>query len=291
MQEIAALLLGFRMQPRDLHALFPVVGGASYHTAELPLLPGDLLFKSAVCLSEDDKAVPVLIGGKAAVRVHVQIGQGHVQADVPEDRGIACLEETAEMVGGCPLRLLILEQQGEHPLPVRLMADGAGLQRIPRGYLPVAAEPDSTRHFRQREEVFFQTEVAIYIVCRIAVAAQSLLFETGIPFLSGEEIIVSALMPQLYVGEGQGIKVFQPGTLVEVFIVRGSNGEMYPHLVIQKVSVRLHAVPHPPAPADVLQHGMLLSLVGIPDETEGHVRHFVRSALRAAGGSGFLLIL
>ena len=85
------------------------------------------------------------------------------------------------------------------------MADGAGLQRIPRGYLPVAAELNGPRHFRQREEVSFQTEVAIYIVCCVAVAAQPLLFETGVSLIAGEEVAVSALMPQLYVGEGQGI--------------------------------------------------------------------------------------
>ena len=35
-QEVAALVLGSRMQPCDLHTLLPVVGGVFYHTAGSP---------------------------------------------------------------------------------------------------------------------------------------------------------------------------------------------------------------------------------------------------------------
>ena len=93
----------------------------------------------------------------------------------------------------------VFEQEGEHPLPVRLMADGAGLQRIPRGYLPVAAELDSTRHFRQREAAAFQTEVVPHAVRRIAVAAQALLLaQSVIPIGMDVPISICGRAPDIH---------------------------------------------------------------------------------------------
>ena len=50
MEEVGPLVLGFRMEFRDLLKLFRIVPGILFHPGQLPLFPGDLTFQFPVWL-------------------------------------------------------------------------------------------------------------------------------------------------------------------------------------------------------------------------------------------------
>ena len=108
MEDVFPLMLGFRIQLCDLHALFLVPFGAGLFPGQFPLFPGKFRFHAPVRFLE--------CRGVAVV-VHVQVRHGIIQSDAALDGRLRGY-----------LRFWVFHQDGVIPFPVRLLGDRYGFQ-------------------------------------------------------------------------------------------------------------------------------------------------------------------
>ena len=111
MQDVVPLMLGFRMQLCDPGTLSLIPPGAFLLAGQFPLFPGKLWFHFPVRLRKI-RGLPIA--------VHVELRQGHIQAD-----GL----HWGSLYNS---RFRVFHQEGVIRLPVRLKGNGHGFQ-LPAG--------------------------------------------------------------------------------------------------------------------------------------------------------------
>ena len=134
MEKVGPLVLGFRMELRDLLKLLRIVPGIFFHPGQLPLFPGDLTFQFPVRF---------WVCRCIAVRIHVQFRQGHVKPDgFPGPWSFPCC-----LLG--ELLFWVLKEQGEIPPAIRFPGHGTVFEQP--AFPDLAVDPQTYRSLDLRE--------------------------------------------------------------------------------------------------------------------------------------------